>query len=181
MQAEFVINGDRKLGLANALQQYLLMVYPRPQKNGVLGLVAPPIELAVFEAKEAMEDTILRWMHRIISNQQQFSILLEQMPHPASGRLQLRIADKSAFQQLARQLKVVSQYICSYNCPEMQFTLQPHFSVQQKVADPAYHLLMAAQQGQHFYGSFEVRELVLLKKNFDYDSYKQVNVFALRP
>jgi hypothetical protein len=26
-----------------------------------------------------------------------------------------------------------------------------------------------------------VRELLLLKKQHDYDSYKQVNVFALRP
>jgi len=40
---------------------------------------------------------------------------------------------------------------------------------------------MATQKEQSFFGVFEVKELLLLKKQHDYDSYKQVNVFALRP
>lgn len=95
--------------------------------------------------------------------------------------MQARIQDKSAFQQLAKQLKVVSQYICSYDCPEMIFSIQPHVQVSKTIADPAYHLLLAAQQPQSFVGSFEIRELLLLKKHHDFDSYKPMNVFALRP
>jgi hypothetical protein len=63
----------------------------------------------------------------------------------------------------------------------MIFSIQPHVQVSKTIADPAYHLLLAAKQTQSFVVSFEIRELLLLKKHHDFDSYKPMNVFALRP
>lgn len=179
MQAGFMLNPSGRVHIKETCSQYLLMAYPQSSKQ--LGLVAPPIELAIFQAKEPMESTIIRWMHRIISNQQYFTVQLEQLLDTSGKRLQVRIQDKTAFQQLAKQLKVVSQYICSYDCPEMIFSIQAHVQVSKSIADPAYHLLLAQQQAQSFVGSFEIKELLLLKKHHDFDSYKSMNVFALRP
>ncbi len=179
MQAGFIVNSTGGLNTKAHCSQYMLMAYPQATKQA--GVIAPPIELAIFQAKELMEGTIIRWMHRIISNQQYFTIQLEQSLATNGKGLQMRIHDKTPFQQLARQLKVVSQYISSYDCNEMIFSIRPHLQMASKIADPSYHLLMATQKEQSFFGVFEVKELLLLKKQHDFDSYKQVNVFALRP
>ena len=179
MQSGFTLNHTGRLNTKEQCSQYILMAYPQTSKQA--GVIAPPIELAVFQAKELMEGTIIRWMHRIISNQQFFTIQLEQSLDTNGKGLQMRIHDKTPFQLLAKQLKVVSQYISSYDCSEMVFTLQPHLQMARKIADPSYNLLMATQKEQSFFGIFEVKELLLLKKQHDFDSFKQVNVFALRP
>ena len=179
MQAGFTLNHTGRLNTKEQCSQYMLMAYPQTTKQ--VGVIAPPIELAIFQAKELMEETIIRWMHRIISNQQYFKVQLEQSTNTNGNDLHLHIHDKTPFQQLAKQLKVVSQYISSYDCPEMLFSIKPHLQMATKIADPSYHLLMATQKEQSFFGVFEVKELLLLKKQHDYDSYKQVNVFALRP
>jgi len=179
MQAGFSLNQTGRLNTKEQCSQYMLMAYPQTTKQ--VGVIAPPIELAIFQAKELMEGTIIRWMHRIISNQQYFKVQLEQSIDTNGTDLHLRIHDKTPFQQLANQLKVVSQYISSYDCPEMLFSIKPHLKMATKIADPSYHLLMATQKEQSFFGVFEVKELLLFKKQHDYDSYKQVNVFALRP
>ena len=165
MQAGFVSNRSGTLNRTEQYSQYVLMAYP--QANGQPGSFVPPVEVSVFQAKESMEGTIVRWMHRIISNQQPFTFRLSQNIDSSSGKLQLCISDKAPFQQLAAQLKVVSQYISSSDCPEMIFSIQPRLS-----SMPPEQVLS---------GSFEVKEFLLLKKSHDFDNYKQVNVFALRP
>jgi hypothetical protein len=175
MQAGFVLNQSERLNRTAQYGQYMLMTCPAAGKQS--GSVAPPVELAVFQAKELMEETIIRWMHRIISNQQQFMMELVQSIHPSTGMLQIGITDKTPFQQLAKQLQVVREYISSCDCPDMQFTIHPHLNK----ADPALQLLLSNQQEPVFQGLFEVKEFLLLKKAHDFDTYKQLNLFALRP
>ena len=85
MQAGYVLNSAQQTTISSEREQYLLMAYPRFADEAVL-----PIEIAVFEATEQMEETIIRWMHRIISNKEQFSIQIEQQIDDATGRLQVR-------------------------------------------------------------------------------------------
>ena len=183
MQAGFVTTRLGRLNRAEQYSEYVLMAYPQvlhaaavTGRSAVdapllvtapLSVAAPPIELAVFKAKELMEETLLRWMHRIISNQQQFTTQLAQRIETPTGKLQLFITDRTPFQQLVQQLKVVSQYISSSDCPEMQFTIRPQ--------------LTGAEQACLFSGTVAIKELILLKKQHDFDRYQQVNVFALRP
>lgn len=160
MQAGYVLNSARQTPISSEREQYLLMAYPRFADAAVL-----PIEIAVFEATEQMEETIIRWMHRIISNKEQFSIQIEQQIDDATGRLQVRIADTTPFQQLATQLNVVSQYISSYQCKEIYFSVRPYMRSNQ----PCFAAL------------FTVTELVLMRKRYEQDDYRQVNVFGLKP
>lgn len=160
MQTGHVLNSAQQPHITSEREQYLLMAYPRFADAAVL-----PIEIAVFEATEQMEETIIRWMHRIISNKEQFTIQIAQQIDDATGKLQLRITDVTPFQQLATQLKVVSQYISSYQCKEIYFSVRPYLRSNQPC----------------FAGLFTITELVLMRKRYAQDDYRQVNVFGLKP
>jgi len=162
MQAGYVLNSAQQTPISSDREQYLLMAYPRFEGNQPAIL---PIEIAVFEATEQMEETIIRWMHRIISNKAPFTIQIKQQIDDATGRLQLSIADATPFQQLAKQLEVVSQYISSYQCKEIYFSVRPYLRSNQPC----------------FAGLFTITELVLLRKRFEQADYRQVNVFGLKP
>ena len=162
MQAGYVLNSAQQLHITSEREQYLLMAYPRFAEDQPDRL---PIEIAVFEATEQMEETIIRWMHRIISNKEQFAIQIEQQINDTTGKLQVRIADTTPFQQLATQLNVVSQYISSYQCKEIYFSVRPYLRSNQ----PCFAAL------------FTITELVLMRKRYEQDDYRQVNVFGLKP
>lgn len=161
MQTGFVLNSAKQPRIGGEREQYLLMAYPR------FAAALPdtlPIEIAVFEATQQMEETIIRWMHRIISNRAAFTIQVNQQID-ATGKLVLRIADTTPFQQLASQLGVVSQYISSYHCPDMYFSMRPY--------------LRPSQPG--FDAQLTITELVLMRKRYEDADYRQVNVFGLKP
>ncbi|OYW82127.1 MAG: hypothetical protein B7Y37_04005 [Sphingobacteriia bacterium 28-36-52] len=162
MQAGYVLNSAQQPHITSEREQYLLMAYPHFAEDHQDRL---PIEIAVFEATEQMEETIIRWMHRIISNKEQFTIQIAQQIDDATGRLQVRIADTTPFQQLATQLNVVSQYISSYQCKEIYFSVRPYLRSNQ----PCFAAL------------FTITELVLMRKRYEQDDYRQVNVFGLKP
>lgn len=151
MQEGYVLPKDQQPLMASEREQYLLMAYP--------------FEIAVFEATEQMEETIIRWMHRIISNKWVFTVQVHPQLQEDTGQLQLCLSDGGAFAQLANELKVVSQFISSYQCREMYFNLRPAIQ---------HSLLCSAT-------SYTITELVLLRKSFGQTQYKQVNVFALKP
>jgi hypothetical protein len=162
MQAGYVLNSAQQPHITSEREQYLLMAYPHFAEGHQDRL---PIEIAVFEATEQMEETIIRWMHRIISNKEQFTIQIAQQIDDATGRLQMRITDTTPFQQLATQLNVVSQYISSYQCKEIYFSVRPYLRSNQ----PCFAAL------------FTITELVLMRKRYEQDDYRQVNVFGLKP
>lgn len=151
MQEGYVLPRDQQPLMASEREQYLLMAYP--------------FEIAVFEATEQMEETIIRWMRRIISNKSVFTVQVHQQIQEDTGQLQLCLADQGAFAQLATELKVVSQFISSYQCREMYFNLRPAIQ----------HPLLCHSPG------YTITELVLLRKPFGQEQYRQVNVFALKP
>ncbi len=165
MQTTLIKNNFESAQLNNQCCQYSLMAYSINTKGS--SNLMPPIELARFQAKEPMEDTIIRWMHRIISNKQQFSVQLVQHIDAVTGKLRIGIVDTTPFIQLAAQLSVVNQYIGSYDCPEMQLNIRPQMHI--------------PQSEFVFDGVFHINEFVLLKKEHAFDAYKQLNVFGLRP
>lgn len=167
MLSKFAAGRSGKLNGKEQCRQYMLVAYPEAADRS--GVEALPIELASFEAKEGMEETMIRWMHRIISSQQAFQLELVQRTDEHTGQVQMSIPDKTAFQQLARQLKVVSQYINSCDCAEMHFNIRPVTG------------LLKVRPDRDFQGIYTVSSFFLLKKNHDFDASRPVSVFALRP
>lgn len=141
----------------------------------------PHITVANFLAKEEMEATIIRWMHRIISSQKSFRVTLDQYSGFKPHTIYLRVQDHAPFQQLTKELKVVDQYVRSYGCPEMYLINRPHLTIARRLKDSTYQQAIAEYAQKIFHASFEVKDLVLLRRQHQFDACKQVNVFGLQP
>lgn len=143
--------------------------------------VNPCIEVAGFLAKEEMEETIIRWMHRIISAQKKFRVTLDKFNGIEPHTIFLRVQNQQPFQQLTKQLQVVDEYVRSYGCPEMCFIKRPHVTIAAQLTEAIYRKAESVYATRSFQASFEVNELILLRKQPSFEGCKQVNVFGLQP
>lgn len=78
----------------------------------------PHITILNCIAKEQMEETLIKRMHRIISVQQSFNVMLNNYSgFPSSKTIYVRIQDHDPFKQLAASLKTIDEYVRSYVFP----------------------------------------------------------------
>ena len=70
-------------------------------KVGAAKKTLPSITVAKFIAKEGMEETIIKWMHRIISEQNTFNVTLNNYSGFPSHKVYARVQDHTPFRQLA--------------------------------------------------------------------------------
>jgi 2'-5' RNA ligase len=140
------------------------------------------ITLASFLAKEEMEETILRWMHRIISSRNRFSVALNNFSGiPNTNTIYLRVQDHQPFKTLAKELKVIDELVRSNGLPKAQLQAVPRLAIANRLEKNVYEKAMLAYSRKDFHAEFEVKELVLLKRNNQFDNPRQVNVFRLLP
>lgn len=197
METELVSNKSFTAPQVNGFCEYLLVAHPDAEVNAqvmeeklffsaqykdpIAIKTKPHITVADFLAKEEMEATIIRWMHRIISSQKSFRVTLDQYSGFKPHTIYLRVQDHQPFQQLAKELQVVDQYIRGYGCPEMHLINRPHLTIARRLSDSIYQQAITLYAQKKFHASFEVKDLVLLRRQHQFDSCKQVNVFALQP
>jgi 2'-5' RNA ligase len=141
----------------------------------------PHITVANFLAREEMEPTLIRWMHRVISTQKKFKVTLDRYSGFAPHTIYLRVQDHEPFKQLAKELKVVDQYVRSYGCPEVKLITRPHLTIARRLTEEVYRKAEQVYAQKDFHASFEVGQLLLLRREHQFDSCKQVNVFGLQP
>lgn len=141
----------------------------------------PHITVANFQAREEMEPTLIRWMHRVISAQKKFNVTLDRYSGFPPHTIYLRVQDHEPFKQLARELKVVEQYIRSYGCPEVKLITRPHLTIARRLTETVYRQAEQVYAQKNFHASFEVNQLLLLRREHQFDSCRQVNVFGLMP
>jgi 2'-5' RNA ligase len=142
----------------------------------------PHITLANFLAKEEMEETLLRWMHRIISTKKAFTVSLNNYGgFPNANTIYLRVQDHQPFKQLAKELKVIDQLVKDNGLPKAHLISTPHMTIAKRIDPFVYEKAMLDYSQKEFHAEFTVNELVLLKRNHQFDKCKQVNVFRLLP
>ncbi len=141
----------------------------------------PHITVASFFAKEGMEDTVIRWMQRICSKQQSFSVTLNNYGGFPPDTIYLRIQNEAPFQQLAKELSVVNAYINSSSCPPMLLTPRPHVNIAGKLPEEIFFKALTQYAHKSFHETFPVNELHLIKKKDENDAGKTIIVFALQP
>ena len=141
----------------------------------------PHITVANFLANETMEETIIRWMQRICSKQQSFTVTLNNYNGFPPHTIYLRIQNARPFQQLAEELKVVDAYVRSCSCPPMRFISRPHLTIARRLSEEIYFKALTQYANKSFCESFVVNELLLLRRMHQYDKYKTINVFGLQP
>ena len=153
---------------------------PGHSKN-TKGAFKPYIKLAEFQARESMEETIIRWVHRICSQQESFRVTLNNYGGFPPATIFVRIQDHQPFRTLASKLKVIDEYVQSNSCPPVKFFNRPHLRIGEQPAEADYGRALFHYAQQDFHEEFEVTELVLMKSHNVFEQPKQVNVFRLYP
>ncbi|HEY6977042.1 MAG TPA: 2'-5' RNA ligase family protein [Chitinophagaceae bacterium] len=177
--------------------EYLLVAHPPQEVNdqlkeekeifssrykvGLAKKTLPHITVANFLAKEEMEETIIRYMRRIFSMQTCFWVTLNNYSGFPEHTVFARVQDHEPFKQLATALKVIDQYIGSNGCPPVKLITHPHLSIARRLQQNVYERAMFEYSRKTFYASFEVNELILLRRKNHYDACTHVNVFQLPP
>ena len=178
--------------------EYLLVVHPAKEvferikeekenfsaeyKVSIAGKTLPHITIANFLAKEAMEETIIKWMHKIISSHQSFHVMLNNYSgFPSSKTVYARVQDHEPFKQLSASLKVINDYITGNGFDKAIFPYHPHLTIARRLQQDVYDKAIMDYSRKTFNASFMVDELMLLKRRNEYDKCKQINVFKLPP
>ncbi|MBV9962402.1 MAG: 2'-5' RNA ligase family protein [Parafilimonas sp.] len=176
--------------------EYLLVVHPneeifnqlREEKENfsseynvnIAKKTLPHITVANFLAKETMEETLIKWMHKIISNQQSFDVMINNFSgFPSSKTVYARIQNHEPFKQLATSLKTINAYINDNGFPNAKLINFPHMTIARSLQQHVYEKAMMDYSRKTFHAKFTVNELVLLKRVNQYDKCKQVSVFPL--
>lgn len=141
----------------------------------------PHITVANFLAKEEMEPTLIRWMHRIISTQKSFKVTLCNYSGFPPHTVYLRVQEPEPFQQLAKELKPLNEYIRSNDCPAIKLIGKPHLSIARKLPEAIYEKAMMDYSQRCFLEYFDVNDLILLRRQSMFDKCVEVNKFGLRP
>jgi 2'-5' RNA ligase len=140
------------------------------------------ITVASFLAKEELEETLLRWMHKVISTHKSFKVALNNYSgFPNANTIYLRVQDHLPFKQLAKELKVIDELVRANGLPKAHLITNPHLTIARRIDAAVYEKAMMSYSKKEFHAEFEVKELLLLKRTHQFDSCKQVNVFRLLP
>jgi hypothetical protein len=140
----------------------------------------PHITVAVFQAGEVMEDTLIRWIQRICHGYRSFDLTLNNYSGFPPHTIYLRVQDPHPFRQLM-QLRAIDEFIRSSGCPPVNLVTRPFLSIAGGLTEQVYNKAMPEYSQKDFHDSFRVEELVLLKRTHPFDACKTVNIFRLLP
>jgi 2'-5' RNA ligase len=189
------ISGGRTA--ADRRVEYLLVIYPYGELHDKLleeqqqflfdyGLSMktrnrPHITVAAFQASEQMEETLIRWIQRICRRHESFPITLNNYSGFPPHTIYLRVQDPQPFRQLMQQLRAIDDFIRSSGCPPVNLISRPYLSIAGGLTEQVYNKAMLDYSQKTFHESFQVEELVLLKREHSFDACRTVNVFRLLP
>lgn len=190
--------GEIKKGLMlnqynRGLQEYQLVVRPgkslvekihaekqRLFKKFEMGFpdsMQPCIVVSSFLAREEMEETLIRWIQRICSNQKGFQVTLNNYSGFPPHTIYLRVQDLRPFQQLATKLKAIDDFIAVLT----DYIKKPHLSFESKLPEKIFEKVLFHYSQKKFHESFIVNELILLKKDRLALTNKPLNIFHFLP
>ncbi len=177
--------------------EYLLVIYPngdlqdklldeQQQFSSDYGIQTtvrnkPHITVAAFQAGDAMESTLIRWIQRICGRHRSFDLTLNNYSGFPPHTIYLRVQDHQPFRELAQQLSAIDDFIRSSGCPPVNLIGHPYLSIAGSLTEKVYSRAMPDYSQKTFHGSFPVHELVLLRREHSFDSCKTINVFHLLP
>ncbi|MEP7279344.1 MAG: 2'-5' RNA ligase family protein [Bacteroidota bacterium] len=177
---EYLLAGYPNLAVYNKIMAETQHFY-NDYRQRVTIKTKPHIAVAGFLASEAMESTIVRWIQRICGTQQSFEVTLNNYSGFPPHTIYLRVLDPLPFQQLAKQLKTVDDFIRASACPPAKLITRPHLSLARSLPESVYNKAMADYAQKTFHESFMMNEFLLLRRQHAFETCKTIQVFRLRP
>ena len=188
-------NGGRLASVEYDLWEYALVAYPDKELNAKICLEKkefasqygqklsssqPHISIAGFLAKEAMEETLCRWIRNVCNLHHSFMVTLNNFSSFPPHTIYIRVQDPLPFQKLAGALKIIDSFIQSNDCPPLQLVSKPYLALASGLTEYTYESAIAEYAQKIFFETFKVDRLVLLKYN-SYNKCEVVNSFILPP
>jgi 2'-5' RNA ligase superfamily protein len=138
----------------------------------------PHLVISNFFASEGMESTLIRWLQRICSMEQGFSVTLNNYSGYPTHTIFLRILDSAPIQNFVTQLNVMKDFI---QPGATGLFRRPHIPIASKLPTGIYEQALSDYSRKLFHECFQINELVLLKRKDIFDSIKTVQVLGLLP
>lgn len=149
--------------------------------DGVLKDAATPLLLASFEAREDMEDTLLRWLQRITGQQESFTIQFNNYGSTPACSLYVRLQDPKRLRQLSESFRVLDNLVRSEAGDGLQLHQHPRIPMAATL-DPAQEMAVLLDfSGRSFSAAMQVEELVLMKTDRGTGKTVLVSRLALAP
>lgn len=139
----------------------------------------PNIMVAGFYAGEGMEETLIRWIHRICSQLNSFEITLNNYSGLPQHSIYLRVQDPQPVQQLASHLKTLDGHVHAMR--GHAFERAPHIVLANELPGAVYQQAMPVYSRKTFRARFIATELVLLGRDHPFATSKTINVFRFLP
>jgi len=174
--------------------EYLLVAYPdknvMEKINGERSLfnaaykfkprhaLKPQILITSFFASEGMEPTMVRWLQKICSLEQGFTLTINNYSGFPNHTIFLRIPDAIPVRDFVKQLSVMKDFI---QPASSGFFRRPHIAIASQLPEDIYEKALSDYSRKLFHESFQVKELVLLKRKDSFDNLRTVQVYGLLP
>jgi 2'-5' RNA ligase len=179
----------------NSLWEYLLVVHPDDNVNEKVNVeknyfyneygqkiaikTKPHITLANFLAKEAMEDTLIRWIQRVCDHHARFETALNNFSGFPPHTIYLRVQNPHPYKTLVQNLKVIESFIQSNGCPPARLISSPHMTIARHLPPEVYEEAIKEYASRSFHETFSVNHLALIKRKSKYEKCIPVNIFPL--
>ena len=140
----------------------------------------PHITVANFLAKEAMEETFIRWIQNICNLQKSFTVTLNNYSGFPSSGLYLRVQTTEPFKKLSNALKILDGFMESNDCPLLKLVSNPHITFVTGLSEYSFNNVIQEYARKSFHESFKVDKLILLKRDREMRCHL-INTFILPP
>ncbi|WP_336515165.1 hypothetical protein [Pollutibacter soli] len=150
--------------------------------SGMNILARPYIEVASFEGRELMEDTLIRWIQRVCNSHNRFDLQLNNFGSHPNHPLYLRVMNPEPVTKLINSMQVIENYIVTNGSGYLKWTKKPVCFLTNGESRREWTDFIRQQLSEDFFDSFTVYNLVLIKLTGAGDASEEiVNVFPLYP
>lgn len=137
----------------------------------------PCITIACFEAREEMEDMLIRWTQKICEYQESFLVTLNNFSAVPPHIVYIRIQDEAPFKQLAGQLRTLENFMRTEDGRKAKIFEKPFIKLG-AFPDPASQKDWFHYSHQLFHAAFTARKMVLFRR--EKETWKMVSVFPFK-
>lgn len=156
------------------LWEYYLWI--RPEESPLTGIVDESyLTLARFQVKEAMEETLIRWIQNICRLQR--GIRIKFIVKGASPAALLEIQDLKPLLQLANSIKIIDGFVQSNECPPVWVASRMDLSL--PIHQPVHLESKTGFTEADCRIAFPVEKIQLVKRKGPYETFQLVNSFSL--
>jgi hypothetical protein len=119
--------------------------------------------LASFQAKEEMEETMLRWLYRVVCQENEFIILFNNYGSTPGFPLYVRVQDPTLFRQLANSLKIINGLLEGNECPPVRIAALPRLMLSNRLDEQTEMEVLLDFSARSFRAEMSVKEILLVK------------------